>query len=316
MMGAYDDMVQFARDCMRHAQMASSKEVADELERTALEYREKAAKLNGGKLANFDVANFSIQGQKTSNLPMKLLSLAKHGFMAYWYFYVRTLNSIWPSITLDGKTFVIFPNVYKPLENEHACSEYCREGDRVLDMGCGSGVGTVFCAPKAREVIAVDISAAALKNTEANCRLHGLQNVKVVRSDMFSQVDGKFDLIVANSPYIEDEFKTDDHQFATSTRYMPTLFAQAGDYLADGGRLLIQFPLRSRARIEKLASEHTLEVVTMRPLPSKSLRLALWSALYMQVGFSSTYYLLQQQPNQSHAVKDQATSQGVPLAAA
>jgi len=44
-MEAYDDLVQFARDCMRHARTASSKEVADELERTAREYQEKAAKL-------------------------------------------------------------------------------------------------------------------------------------------------------------------------------------------------------------------------------------------------------------------------------
>ena len=84
---------------------------------------------------------------------MKLLPAAKHGFMTFWYFHARVLNSLLPSVTLQGKRLVIFPGVYKPLENEQACSEYCREGDRVLDLGCGSGVGSVFCAPKAREVI-------------------------------------------------------------------------------------------------------------------------------------------------------------------
>lgn len=243
---------------------------------------------------------------------MKILSLAKHGFMAFWYSYVRMLNSIWPSITVEGKRLVIFPNVYKPLENEYACSEYCREGDRVLDIGCGSGVGTIFCAPKAREVVAVDISLAALKNTEENCRIHGLKNVKVVESDMFSNVEGKFDLILANSPYLEDEFAADDHQFATSVKYMPTLFAQVGNYLADGGRILLQFPYGSRKRIEKLASENGLEVLTMRPLPPKSLGLSLLSALYMQVGFRSTYYLMQRRP----VAKDRTAPQSVPLAAA
>jgi len=247
---------------------------------------------------------------------MKLLSMAKHGFMAFWYSYVGTLNSIWPSITVKGKTLVIFPNVYKPLENEYACSEYCQVGDRVLDLGCGSGVGTIFCAPKAREVVAVDISAAALKNTEENCRIHGLKNVRVMQSDMFSRVEGKFDLILANSPYLEDEFQADDHQFATSVKYMPTLFAQVGDYLADGGRLLLQFPFGSRARIEKLASAHGLEVLTMRRLPAKSASLFLLSALYMQVGFRSTYYLLQRRPAQSRMVKDQTAPQSAPLVAA
>jgi len=247
---------------------------------------------------------------------MKALSFAKHGFMAFWYSYVRTLNSIWPSITLQGKRLVISPNVYKPLENEQACSEYCREGDRVLDLGCGSGVATVFCAPKAREVVAVDISLAAIRNTEENCRIHGLKNVTVMQSDMFSRVEGKYELILANSPYIDDEFQAEDNQFATSVKYLPTLFAQVGDYLADGGRLLVQFPFRSRSRIEKLAAEHGLEVVSMRPLPRKSLTLSLLSVLYMQIGFKSTWYLLQRRPAQSLAANGRAGSESVSLAAA
>ena len=247
---------------------------------------------------------------------MQFMSLAKHRFMAFWYSYVGTLNSILPSITLQGKRLVIYPNVYKPLENEQASSEYCREGDRVLDLGCGSGVGTVFCAPKAREVVAVDISPAAIRNTEENCRIHGLKNVKVMQSDMFSHVEGKFDLILANSPYIEDEFGVEERQFATSVKYFPTLFAQAGDHLAESGRLLIQFPLGSRYRIERLASEHGLEVISMRPLPRKPLILSPLSALYMQVGFKSTWYLLQRQSARSVAADRRTSPESSPLVAA
>jgi tRNA1(Val) A37 N6-methylase TrmN6 len=247
---------------------------------------------------------------------MKPLSLAKHGFMTFWYSYVGTLNSIWPSITLQGKHLVIFPNVYKPLENEQACADYCRVGDRVLDLGCGSGVGTVFCAPKAREVIAVDISLAAVRNTEENCRIHGLNNVTVMQSDMFARVEGKFDLILANSPYIEDEFEVDEQQFATSVKYMPTLFAQVGDHLAENGRLLIQFPSRSRPRIEKLASEHGLELVSAQPLPPKTLALSLLSVLYLQIGFKSTLYLLQRKSDRSLAENGRPGLRSVPLAAA
>ncbi len=212
--------------------------------------------------------------------------------MTVWYSYVGILNSIWPSITLEGKRLVIFPNVYKPIENEQACGQYCRQGDRVLDLGCGSGVGSVFCAAKASEVIAVDISLPAVRNTEENCRIHGLKNVRVMQSDMFSQVEGKFDLILANSPYIEEEFDVEDHQFATSVRYMPTLFSQVGDYLADDGRLLLQFPLGGRSRIEKLAAENDLELVSVEPLPRKSPMLSVLSVIYLQIGFKSTAYLL------------------------
>src|ERR1700684_1781643 len=124
---------------------------------------------------------------------MKTWSFAKHAFMVFLYPYVKTLNLILPSRTVQGKRLVIFPDVYKPLENEYACAEYCREGDRMLDLGCGSGVGAVFCAPKVRELVAVDISPSAVRNTAENCRLNGLNNVVVKQSDMFSGVEGKLD---------------------------------------------------------------------------------------------------------------------------
>src|SRR6202012_1135 len=192
---------------------------------------------------------------------MSLLAAAKHGFMTFWYFHARTMTSLMPSVTLEGKRLVIFPGVYKPLENEQASSAYCREGDRVLDLGCGSGVASVFCAPKAREVVAVDISLPAVRNTEENCRLHGLTNVTVMQSDMFARVEGKFDIIMANAPYIDDEFEAEDHQFATSRKYLPTLFAQAGNHLAVDGRLFLQFPSKAQPRLEKLAARNGLEIV-------------------------------------------------------
>jgi release factor glutamine methyltransferase len=229
---------------------------------------------------------------------MKMWSFAKHAFMTFWYPYVRALNSIWPSITVNGKRLVIFPEVYKPLENEYACAEYCREDDRVLDLGCGSGVGAVFCAPKVRELVAVDISPSAVRNTEENCRLNRLNNVVVMQSDMFSRVDGKFDLILANPPYIEAEFENEEEQFATSVRYLPTLFSQVGKHLAKDGRLLIQFPIWFRRRIERLASEQGLKLVAVRRLPLKSPALFLLSLLYMQVGFRSAFYLLQPMPTE------------------
>ena len=227
---------------------------------------------------------------------MKIWSFAKRAFMTFWYGYVKNLNLILPSITIQGKRLIVFPDVYKPLENEYACAEYCREGDRMLDLGCGSGVGAVFCAPKVRELVAVDISPSAIRNTEENCRLNGLNNVAVKQSDMFSGVEGRFDLILANPPYIEAEFENEDKQFATSVRYLPTLFAQVGQHLAEDGRLLIQFPIWFRGRIEKLASEQGLRVVAVRRLPPKSPGLFLLSLLYMQVGFRSAFYLLQPMP--------------------
>jgi methylase of polypeptide subunit release factors len=226
----------------------------------------------------------------------KFLAPFLRAFMAFWYPYVRTLNRLWPSITVGGKRLVIEPEVYKPLENEHACADYVAEGSRVLDLGCGSGVNALFCAEKAREVVAVDISEPAVRNTQENCRRHGLTNVVVRQSDMFSAVDGTFDLIVANPPYVAVEFAEESKQFATSTRYLPTLFREAPARLSDEGRLLVQFPIWVRPEIERMATAAGLELISVKRTPLKSPMLFLTSLAYMQVGFRSAFYLFRKAP--------------------
>jgi methylase of polypeptide subunit release factors len=220
-------------------------------------------------------------------------AMTKKGVMTFWYWYVRKLNAAWPYRTVEGRRFIVLPGVYKPLENEHACAEFCRQGDRVLDLGCGCGIEAIYCAPKARSILAVDISPAAVGNTSENCKLHGVNNVEVRRSDMFADVAGKFDLILANPPYIAADFADEEEQFATSVRYLPMLFAGIDDHLADGGRLLVQYPMWYRRGLEKIASRHGMELKSVKRMPAKSLGLGLLSLAYLQVGFFSTHYLFE-----------------------
>jgi SAM-dependent methyltransferase len=142
-------------------------------------------------------------------------------------------------------------------------------------------------------VVAVDISGPAVANTQENCRLLGLSNVTALKSDMFGAVDGKFDLIISNPPYIAADFAEDEHQFATSVRYLPNLFAEVANHLEPGGRLLVQFPIWFRGRISRLAAANGLHVVSVRRLPWKSPGLFLLSLAYMQFGFRSAFYLIE-----------------------
>lgn len=75
---------------------------------------------------------------------------------------------------------------------------------RVLDMGCGSGVlGLTIAAERvAAEVVLADISDDALGLAEENAGLLGIGNARFVKSDLFSGIDGKFDFILANLPYV------------------------------------------------------------------------------------------------------------------
>ncbi|MFH0831091.1 MAG: peptide chain release factor N(5)-glutamine methyltransferase [Parcubacteria group bacterium] len=94
---------------------------------------------------------------------------------------------------------------------------------RVLDVGTGSGaiaLAVAKNAPQAR-VTAVDISSSALEIARTNAkRLKLGQRVGFKRSDLLSQVEGRYDLILANLPYLTTqqlrELPTDIREFEPS----------------------------------------------------------------------------------------------------
>ena len=77
---------------------------------------------------------------------------------------------------------------------------------RAVDICCGAGPGAL-CIAQARpsaEVLAVDINPRALQFTRINAALAKVANVEAQYSDLLKNVDGEFDLIVANPPYMLD----------------------------------------------------------------------------------------------------------------
>jgi SAM-dependent methyltransferase len=77
---------------------------------------------------------------------------------------------------------------------------------RAVDIGCGTGAGAIAIAKRARgaEVLGVDINPAALRATVLNASVAGVANVIARSSDMLRDVDGSFDLIVSNPPFMID----------------------------------------------------------------------------------------------------------------
>jgi ribosomal protein L3 glutamine methyltransferase len=76
---------------------------------------------------------------------------------------------------------------------------------RILDLCTGSGCLAILAARAfpASRVDAADISPAALAVARKNILRHRLRRrVRPVRSNLFEELDGRYDLIVANPPYV------------------------------------------------------------------------------------------------------------------
>jgi release factor glutamine methyltransferase len=111
------------------------------------------------------------------------------------------------------------------------------ENQRVLDMGCGSGVLglTLAAARPGWEVVLADVSPDALALTTENTNRLEITNAQLVKSDLFSSIDGDFDGIVANLPYVPDG---DRATMAREVLHDPALALFSG---ADGLDLIRKF---------------------------------------------------------------------------
>jgi release factor glutamine methyltransferase len=117
-----------------------------------------------------------------------------------------------------------------------------RTGERVLDMGTGSGVNAILAARAGAEVVGVDINPAAVEAARANAERNGVAAEFAV-SDVFSTVEGDFDLVVIDPPFRwfaprdMTEAAVADEGYAGLGRF----FAGVRERLRPGGRVLLFF---------------------------------------------------------------------------
>jgi ribosomal protein L3 glutamine methyltransferase len=91
------------------------------------------------------------------------------------------------------------------IENEFAPWCALRAGDRVLEVGTGSGCIAIATAyyMKGVSVVATDVSAPALALANRNAEALGVANrVTFVAADLFPGDDGPYRVIISNPPYV------------------------------------------------------------------------------------------------------------------
>lgn len=80
------------------------------------------------------------------------------------------------------------------------CEKYLKEGDSVLDVGCGSGIlGIATLLLGAKEAVGVDIDATAVRTAKENAEINGVgDRLTAICGSFTEKVEGKYDIVLAN----------------------------------------------------------------------------------------------------------------------
>ena len=80
------------------------------------------------------------------------------------------------------------------------CEKYLKEGDSVLDVGCGSGIlGIATLLLGAKNAVGVDIDATAVRTAKENAEINGVGDKFTAICGSFTEkVEGKYDIVLAN----------------------------------------------------------------------------------------------------------------------
>lgn len=178
-----------------------------------------------------------------------------------------------------GIEFLVNEDVLVPRQDTEILVEEAEKvigaGRHVLDMCTGSGCIAVSLKVRNPELrcAAVDISDAALVVAKENARRQGIE-IEFVQSDMFAQVQGEFDMIVSNPPYIpttvieglEEEVRLHDPFAALDGRedglhFYRILAKESPRYLRDGGRLYMEIGYDQKEAVEGLLREEGFEQI-------------------------------------------------------
>lgn len=108
-----------------------------------------------------------------------------------------------------GRTFKVIEGVLIPRQDTEISVEKIlniienNQINNMLEIGCGTGIVSISVDLESSiDVTAVDISEKAMENTRINKEKLN-SKIKIINSDLFSNINEKFDLIYSNPPYIK-----------------------------------------------------------------------------------------------------------------
>ncbi len=140
------------------------------------------------------------------------------------------------------------PDVYPPCDDSILLIRALKvePGMRILEVGCGSGIVSIHAAKEGARVTSVDINPKAVELTKKNAAKMEAPIDAVFLSDLFENVEGKFDRILFNLPYLPVEEGEVEGMISKAWAGgpdgmgpFPRLVEECPRYLNPGGKLVV-----------------------------------------------------------------------------
>jgi|SRR3989344_6192690 len=137
--------------------------------------------------------------------------------------------------------------IYEPREDSYLLQKHIKDyvkNKSVLDLGTGSGIlAEEALKHQARPVMASDISPEVIKHLKNKFKHN--KNVKIIKSNLFSNIKHKFDTIIFNPPYLPQDEREDKESQQVTTggkqgdEIILKFLKQAKSHLNNGGTILL-----------------------------------------------------------------------------
>lgn len=141
------------------------------------------------------------------------------------------------------------------------------EGKKVLEIGTGNGENTITAAKKNAETTATDINTEAIQHVNERLEKQNLQ-ADLIQTNLFKDIDDKFDLVVFNPPYLKGEKGIGDEKMwrggKTGLETPEKYLNQVTDYLKEDGVAWII--LSNNTNHQKLMEKHGLAQIDEKKL--------------------------------------------------
>lgn len=203
-----------------------------------------------------------------------LLTPQEHGQLEQWLTqreqghpiaYLVGEREFW-SLRLNTNSSTLIPRPDTETLVEWALELPLLANAEVLDLGTGTGAIALALASEqpSWQVQGVDFNPKAVHLSQANAQLNRLNRVRFYPSNWFEKVQGRFDLIVSNPPYIDEQ---DPHLSQGDVRFEPLtalvakqqglsdlihIIDQAPNYLKNQGWLLLEHGYQQAEQVQHL----------------------------------------------------------------